>query len=172
MAAGVLIVLKLIMSGNEQDYITGKIKRPEPGEDAKSVELDVYDELISNMLKDNISTDCITKNLYMPDKLADGLIYVSLYPSDYSVIDYDGTVHNELMEKEDIKEVAISYIMQYEEYDRQGIIELTVRPIGAETYYRPDDNDGKATDGVLSGKSGQSTAQKVIDSSVNKDTTG
>ena len=43
-AAGVLIVLKLIMSGNEQDYITGKIKRPEPGEDAKSVELDVYDE--------------------------------------------------------------------------------------------------------------------------------
>lgn len=92
-AAGVLIVLKLIMSGNEQDYITGKIKRPEPGEDAKSVELDVYDEngnkqttintyieprkmseeetdvcfdnayeeLISNMLKDNISTDCITK---------------------------------------------------------------------------------------------------------------
>ena len=29
-AAGVLIVLKLIMSGNEQDYITGKIKRPEP----------------------------------------------------------------------------------------------------------------------------------------------
>ena len=44
MAAGVLIVLKLIMSGNEQDYITGKIKRPEPGEDAKSVELDVYDE--------------------------------------------------------------------------------------------------------------------------------
>ena len=26
-AAGVLIVLKLIMSGNEQDYITGKIKR-------------------------------------------------------------------------------------------------------------------------------------------------
>jgi hypothetical protein len=208
-AAGVLIVLKLIMSGNEQDYITGKIKRPEPGEDAKSVELDVYDEngnkqttintyieprkmseeetdvcfdnayeeLISNMLKDNISTDCITKNLYMPDKLEDGLIYVSLYPSDYSVIDYDGTVHNELMEKEDIKEVAISYIMQYEEYDRQGIIKLTVRPIGAETYYRPDDNnvtdnDGKAIDSVLSGKSGQSTAQKVIDSSVNKDTTG
>lgn len=39
----------------------------------------------------------------MPDKLVDGLIYVSLYPSDYSVIDYDGTVHNELMEKRILK---------------------------------------------------------------------
>ncbi len=57
--------------------------------------------------------------------------------------------------------------MQYEEYDRQGIIKLTVRPIGAETYYRPDDNnvtdnDGKAIDSVLSGKSDRVLLRRLL----------
>lgn len=186
---GIVLVKTLVMKDSREAVISD-IKRPEPGEDAKNISLDVYDEdgnkqtsintyieprkmseeetqqcfdkaydeLLKIMLKNNLSTDYITQDLCMTDKLSGGLIGVSMYPSDYSVIDYDGTVHNELMSGNDVKEVSIIYVMRYEEYERHGVIELNVRAIG-------ENDEGGQTAGIA-----DETIQKVVDSTINKNT--
>ncbi len=188
----VLIIAGVTSAKEKNDSDISYIKRPQPGEDVRSVAIDVYDEygnkqttvntyieprkmseeetqicfddaydeLLNKMLKDNISVDYITGNLFMPDTLADGLISVSMYSSDYSVIDYDGTVHNEMFENNESKTVTITYIMRYEEYDRQGVIELTVREISA-----VDENIQKENAKDMSG-----VIQKVVDNTVNNNT--
>ena len=199
---GIIVVFILVSVQDTKDNSISKIERPEPGEDAKSVELDVYDEagnkqttintyieprrmteqetqkcfdnaydeLVRVMLKDNISVDCITQDIYIPYSLADGLITVNLYPSDYSVIDYDGTVHNESMIYEDSINVSIYYVMQYEEYDRQGVIDMVVRPAGTKL----KDGELSYNNANLNSASalalGQNTIQKIVDNTANKDT--
>lgn len=191
-AVVVLIAAGIISVKENDDSDISYIKRPEPGEEASSVAVDVYDEhgnkqttvntyieprkmseeetqmcfdnaydeLLNKMLKDNISADYITGNLFMPDTLSDGLISVSIYSSDYSVIDYDGTVHNEMFENDEARSVSITYIMRYEEYDRQGVIELIVRSISAMSESMQQEN-AKSMPGVI---------QKVVDNTVNKNT--
>lgn len=194
MPAGIIVVIiiaiKLLTAKDIQHNAVSSIERPEPGEAAKNIAIEVYDEtgklqttvaasvkprkmseeetnacfdnaykeLLDSMLKDNNSTEAVTTDLYMPDSLMNGLIRVSLYPSDYTVIDYDGTVYNEMLKKGDTKEVSINYVLQYDEYDRQGTIELIVKPLeDMQQEELCEDAENKVI-------------QKAVDSSVNVNT--
>ena len=142
--------------GNKQTTINTYVEpRKMSEEETQQCFDEAYDELLRIMLKNNASTDYITQDICMTDKLAEGLISVSMYPSDYSVIDYDGTVHNEMLSEGDVKEVSLTYVMQYEEYERHGVIELNVRAAG-----EYDDESQKVI--------AQNTIQKVVDNTVNK----
>lgn len=143
-------------AGNKQTTINTYVEpRKMSEEETQQCFDEAYDELLRIVLKNNASADYITQDICMTDKLAEGLISVSMYPSDYSVIDYDGTVHNELLSEGDVKEVSLTYVMQYEEYERHGVIELNVRASG-----EYDDESQKVI--------AQNTIQKAVDNTVNK----
>ena len=143
-------------AGNKQTTINTYVEpRKMSEEETRQCFDEAYDELLRIILKNNASTDYITQDICMTDKLAEGLISVSMYPSDYSVIDYDGTVHNEMFCEGDVKEVLLTYVMQYEEYERHGVIELNVRAAG-----EYDDESQKVI--------AQNTIQKAVDNTVNK----
>ena len=85
-------------AGNKQTTINTYVEpRKMSEEETQQCFDEAYDELLRIVLKNNASADYITQDICMTDKLAEGLISVSMYPSDYSVIDYDGTVHNEML---------------------------------------------------------------------------
>ena len=143
-------------AGNKQTTINTYVEpRKMSEEETQQCFDEAYDELLRIVLKNNASADYITQDICMTDKLAEGLISVSMYPSDYSVIDYDGTVHNEMLSEGDVKEVSLTYVMQYEEYERHGVIELNVRAAG-----EYDDESQKVI--------AQNTIQKAVDNTVNK----
>ena len=60
-----------------------------------------------------------------------------------------------MLSEGDVKEVSLTYVMQYEEYERHGVIELNVRAAG-----EYDDESQKVI--------AQNTIQKAVDNTVNK----
>lgn len=88
-----------------------------------------YEELVNIVKAENETLDCIYKDINIPDSLSDGIVSLTMYSSDYSLIDYDGTVYNDSFQKGEYKEVKLNYIMSYEEYARKGEIAVTVRAV-------------------------------------------
>ena len=52
-------------------------------------------ELLDILQKDNDSLDNIVMSIQFPDSLCNGIVNIHIYPEDYRIIDYDGTVYNE-----------------------------------------------------------------------------
>ena len=52
------------------------------------------------------------------------------HPEDYRIIDYDGTVYNENIGAGESVETALNYVMSYEDYTRNGVIDINVKSLG------------------------------------------
>ena len=89
-----------------------------------------YDELLDILQKDNDSLDNIVMSIQFPDSLCNGIVNIHIYPEDYRIIDYDGTVYNENIGVGESVETALNYVMSYEDYTRNGVIDINVKSLG------------------------------------------
>ena len=89
-----------------------------------------YDELLDILQKDNDSLDNIVMSIQFPDSLCNGIVNIHIYPEDYRIIDYDGTVYNENIGAGESVETALNYVMSYEDYTRNGVIDINVKSLG------------------------------------------
>ena len=89
-----------------------------------------YDELLDILKKDNDSLDNIVMSIQFPDSLCDGIVNIHIYPEDYRIIDYDGTVYNENIGAGESVQTALNYVMSYEDYTRNGVIDINVKSLG------------------------------------------
>ena len=89
-----------------------------------------YDELLDILQKDNDSLDNIVMSIQFPDSLCNGIVNIHIYPEDYRIIDYDGTVYNENIGEGESVETALNYVMSYEDYTRNGVIDINVKSLG------------------------------------------
>lgn len=93
-----------------------------------------YDELLDILQKDNDSLDNIVMSIQFPDSLCNGIVNIHIYPEDYRIIDYDGTVYNENIGAGESVETALNYVMSYEDYTRNGVIDINVKSLGENPY--------------------------------------
>lgn len=86
--------------GDEQyDLSLAVAERLMTAEEIRDNAAKAEEELLTQILGDNISADCVTKSLTLPTRIAGTPIAVSWSTSDYRIVEYNGTVHPELCEE-------------------------------------------------------------------------
>lgn len=86
----------------------------------------VYERVKEVMLGENETLSRVTKNLNLITKIEEYPVMMEWYSSDYTLIDYDGTVYNSGFSSDEEKKAELTLVMSYEEYSCQYPIEVCV----------------------------------------------
>lgn len=78
-----------------------------------------YDEMQTEMLKDNTDLKHVTSDLNLCDTAQDGVVELEWYSTDYNLVGYDGKVNNRGFSDMDEREVELVLITKYEEYRKE-----------------------------------------------------
>lgn len=87
---------------------------------------EVYEQVKVVMLGENESLSKITGNLNLVTKLEEYPVTLEWYSSDYTLVDYDGTVYNSGFLADEEKLTELTLVLSYEEYSCQYPIDLCI----------------------------------------------
>lgn len=86
----------------------------------------VYESVKVVMLGENEMLSRVTKNLNLITKLEEYPVMIEWYSSDYTLIDYNGTVYNSGFSSDEERKAELTVVMSYGEYGCQYPIEVCV----------------------------------------------
>jgi hypothetical protein len=119
---------------------------------------ELYEKVKSGLAGENESLSKVTEALVLPKQIDGYPVAVEWYSSDYTVVDYDGTVYNAGFTSGECREIDLTCILTYGQYRGEYIFNVVV----CEPVYATHEERQKAVQEQLQ----QAESQNYTDSSV------
>jgi hypothetical protein len=152
--------LNVYAEGEEEPYLVELEINPQQygAEEITALFDELYEKIKSGLAGENESLSKVTGALVLPKQIDGCPVTIEWYSSDYTVVDYDGTVYNAGFTSGECREIDLTCILTYGQYRGEYIFSVVV----CEPAYATHEERQKAVQEQLQ----QAESQNYTDSSV------